>query len=109
MSPPEGLKSLAEETVTDLFAGRLERGGISTTRPEFYFQCEAGESRAFAGGLEVRVKTWRHWSDATVELNAQTGEVMGRAVDRYCDPPNDREMPQAAALQVAAEDVGIPP
>jgi len=102
------MKESAVNTVRELLSKRLKSGGISTTRPDFYFQCEAIEPRSHSEGFEVRVKTWRFWSKATVQLNADTGDLMAYSIDRYSDPSNDKEMTREEALRVAAKKIEIP-
>ena len=108
MSMPEQFKKAAVETVTRILSDRLKLAGISTTRPDFYFQCEANELREFPGGVEVRVKTWFHWSEAIVELDGNTGELMAYSIDRYAEPSNDQEMTQEEALAVASRKIELP-
>jgi hypothetical protein len=106
---PEGLPARALATARKLLAGRLRRGGVSTSRPDWYFQCEAAEPQAYAGGWQVRVRTWRHWSDASVHVDGQTGEMLYRCVDRLSDPPSQTEMSQSEAERAAARQIAIPP
>ncbi|MCK4341232.1 MAG: hypothetical protein KAY37_05850 [Phycisphaerae bacterium] len=109
MNPPENITERARERADHLFEGRRDRAGLSTDHPEWYTQCEAGEAQPFPGGWQVRVRTWRHWSDATVHFEADTGEVMHRCVDRLSDPPTEDEMMQEEALSVAEGLFDIPP
>ncbi len=99
----------AEHYVSRILERRLERAGISTAHPEWYFQCEGGQQQPFPGGLQVRVHTWRHWSDALVKLNADTGELFGYAVDRFDDAPTPDELSVEEALEAAAKAIEIPP
>jgi len=108
MEPPEDLSKSAVGRAEQMLAGRLERNGISTSRPEWYFQCEAGEPEPFPGGWQVRVRTWRHWSDATVHFDAEGGDVLHRCVDRLSDPPAGAEMTKEDALRIAASVIDIP-
>lgn len=108
MSLSDQMKSSAVNEVTNILLRRLERGGISTSRSEFYFQCKAEEPQTYPGGYQVRVQTWRHWSDARVEINADSGELMSWSIVRYSDPSNDREISQEEALLMAAKAVLIP-
>jgi len=108
MSSSEEMKKSAIDKATELLSTRLKQGGISTSRPDFYFQCEAEEPRAYAGGFEVRVHTWRHWSDALVEFDADSGQLMKCSIRSYADPPNDQEMVQEEALEVANRAIEIP-
>lgn len=105
---PQELPDQAITRVERLLAGRLERGGIRTSRPEWYFQMEAQKPEAWQGGWQVRVRTWRHWSDARVHLDAETGEVMYRSIDRLSDPPTDAELSQADAERIAQGLITIP-
>ena len=108
MTAPSQLKETAAKRVLDILAGRLERGGISTSRPDWYFQTEAGDPQEFPGGWQVRVRTWRHWSDAAVHFDADTGEVLHWSVDRLSDPPTNAKLTQEEALRIAAGIIEIP-
>jgi len=105
---PERLREAARQRVQRLLAGRLRRGGVSTSRPEWFFQGEADPPQAYPGGWQVRVRTWRHWSDAAVHLDADNGELLYRCVDRLSDPPTSAEMTREEAEQAAASLVEIP-
>ena len=109
MSTAEELSERACKRAEGLFKGRLQRGGLGADDPEWYVQCEAGQPQECPGGSQVRVQTWRHWSDATVHADAETGEILHRCVDRLADPPTDKKMTQEEALQVADEQLTIPP
>lgn len=116
MNAPEHIADKATERARTLLKGRLERGGIDATHPEWYFQVEAALPQAYlppapghAAGWQVRVHTWRHWSDARVHLDADTGEVMYRCVDRLASPPTDAELDEDEAVRVASGLVTIPP
>ncbi|MFO0837823.1 MAG: hypothetical protein U1D55_04805 [Phycisphaerae bacterium] len=102
------LQRKAAERVRRLLAGRLRRGGISTSRPEWFYECEATPSQAYPGGVQVRVRTWRHWSDASVWFDGLSGEVLRRCIDRLSDPPTSNEMSRQDAERVAAAAVTIP-
>lgn len=104
----EDLKSAAVEAVNRLLSRRLERGDLSTSQPETYFQCEAENPKSFIGGSEVRVHIWGHWSDARVEFDAQSGELMVYSIDRYADPPNQEEIKQEKALAAVKKMIEIP-
>ncbi len=108
MSSAQEISRLAAERVQALLAGRLQRGGISTSRPEWYAQAEAQEPQAYPGGWQVRVHTWRHWSDAWVHFDADSGEMLYRALDRLAEPPTEAEMTQADALEATARQIHIP-
>ena len=107
--PPENLKDRARQRAERLFERRRESHGFLTSRPEWYVQCEAQEPEPFSGGWQVRVRTWRHWSDARVHFDADTGEVMLRRVDRLSDPPTEAELTEEEALRIARDLVTIPP
>ena len=102
------MKETAEGFVAKLFSHRLEAGGIVPDAPELYFQCQADEPQAYPGGFQVRVHTWRHWSDARVFLDSDSGEMMGFSIDRYADPPNEDEMTQEDALAAFSKTTEIP-
>lgn len=103
------MKDQALGLVRKLLARRLEAAGIRAPRPELFFQCEATEPEPYPGGTQVRVRTWRQWSEARVKLDADTGEFLGYAVDRYSDPMTRTELTQEQALQLAAGAVQLPP
>lgn len=104
----DDLKLKAAEVVNRLLSRRLKRGGMSTSQPETYFQCDAEDPRFFLGGSEVRVHIWGHWSDARVEFDAQSGEPMAFSIDRYADPPNQEEISQEKALAAVKKMIEIP-
>ncbi len=109
MSTPKETQQDAVERCDALLAARLKRGGISTSRPEWYFECTATDPQPLpAGGWQVRVKTRRHWSDADVHFDAETGEVLFRCIDRLCDPPTERELDEAEALEIVKRLVPLP-
>lgn len=108
MSLSEEMKKSAIDTAMNILSKRLKQGGISTSRPDFYFQCEVEEPRPYSGGFEVRVNTWRHWSDALVEFNADGGQLMKCSVRSYADPPNGEEMSQEEAIVAASKAINIP-
>jgi hypothetical protein len=104
---PQRLSGAALERVRTLLAGRVRRAGAHIP-PEWAFQCEAAEPQAFPGGWQVRVRTWRHWSDAAVHFDAESGETLYRCVDRLADPPTDAQMSLDAALRAAQAAMTIP-
>ena len=99
------LKQQAEQFVTRLLERRLRQANLGLPG-ETNFQVEAEEVRPFAGGVEVRVRTWRHWSDATVCFDADNLEVMERSIDRYALPACSEQM--AAGDAQAAVRAAIP-
>ena len=106
MSDP---KTEAENYASRILERRLEHAGISTAHPEWYFQCEGEpQPQPFPGGTQVRVHTWRHWSDALVKLNADTGELFGYVVNRFDDAPTPNELTEEEAVAAAAKVVQIP-
>ena len=110
MRTHEQMKQAAADVVAKMLTGRLERAGVFTSRPELCFQCEGDRIGQNAGGAaEVRVKTWRHWSDARVNFDADDGKLLGYSIDRWADPPSEAEMSREDALQAAREAIEIPP
>lgn len=103
------MKERALALVQKLLARRLEAAGIRAPRPEQYFQCEAAEPEPYPGGTQVRVRTWRQWSEARVKLDAESGELLGSAVDRYSDPMTHTELTEEQALQMAGREFQLPP
>jgi len=108
MNPPEKLSERARERVERLLEARREQKGLVTDHPEWYDQCEADEPQEYPGGWQVRVRTWRHWSGAKVDFDADSGVVLHRCVDRLCDPPTKVELSEEEALDVAAGLISIP-
>ena len=109
MKTAEGMQEAAVDVVTKLLAGRLERAGMPTGEPERHFQCEAEPARENQGGFEVRVRTWRHWSNAHVYIDADTGQVIGYSIPRYARPATDAEMSRDDAIAAASAVVDVPP
>jgi hypothetical protein len=86
-TPPQGLEDAALERARTLLTGRLKRGGISTTRPEWFFEVENdGAPQHYPAGWQVRVRTWRHWSDARVHLESE------KAVTATLSIPKDAKL-----------------
>ena len=108
MKTPDELKSAATDLVSDILSRRLRRGGIVTSHPEHFFRCVPLEPEPFPEGFQVRVNTWRQWSDATVEYDADTGELMGWTIFRHADPAHDSELTREKALEIAAKEIPIP-
>jgi hypothetical protein len=108
VATPDELTTAAMELVHKLLTRRLSRSGVSTSRPDFYFQCQADAPRAYPGGIQVRIRIWRHWSDAWVQLEADQGALMGWRIDRYADPPTDTEMTQEDIQALAQTAIEIP-
>lgn len=114
MTTPEQHQQTARRFVEDLLKRRLENGGISTARPDLYFQCAEERARHFPAtrvlqaDTEVRVKTWRQWSDAQVTFDEATGELVGWKVTRFADPPNQDAMTQDDAVDAVVAAVQIP-
>jgi hypothetical protein len=106
---PQQLRDAATARAQGLLRDRLRRGGVSTSRPDWFFQCAADAPEPFPGGTQVRVRTWRHWSNAQVQFDADTGEVLHRRIDRLADPPAQVELSQAEAVAVATAAGVVPP
>jgi len=109
MSDPDPQERAAEALVRELMQRRLEKAGVVTGRPELYYQCEHDQRRDFEGGSEVRVKVWRPWSNARVDLDTDEGALYGYSVARYSDPPTEAELTTEQAVAAAAKSVEIPP
>ena len=95
------IKAAAAAAAKGLLVNRLGRAGITPEEAGDYFQLEPGEPEAFAGGRQVRVRTWRFWSDATATLDGDTGQVLAWSIDRRAEPPTDYELEQEQALAIA--------
>jgi len=106
--PAKDLPTAATGVVEQLFARRLRRGGVFTTNPEWYFRVSAGEPTEYDGGRQVRLKTWRHWSNADVRFDEATGELIGWKLYRYADPPSQAELDAEAAQEAARERIDLP-
>ncbi len=102
------MKDKALELVRKLLARRLELAGVRASNPDLLFQIEASEAEPYPGGGQVRVRTWRQWSEAHVKLDGETGELLGYSIDRWADPVTQAEMTQEQALALAGQKVKIP-
>jgi len=105
---PEPIEKRAEQYVTRLLERRLQRAGLGLPG-ETNFLVQAQAPRPYFGGIEVRVRTWRHWSDAAVSFDAATGEIMERRIDRYAMPPCREEMTLQDAQAAVRAVVPVPP
>ena len=108
MKVHEDMEKSAIDVVTELLSRRLEVGGVSTSRPDFYFQCEPGHPTEYPGGFKVRVRTWRHWSSARVYFDADSRDLFGYSISRYAEPSTEREMSRDEALKAAEVVIDIP-
>ncbi|MHC5109033.1 MAG: hypothetical protein ACYTHJ_04050 [Planctomycetota bacterium] len=91
-----------------LLERRLQRGGINSNRTDWYFQCEGTAPKAFPGGRQVRVKTWRHWSDADVFIDVDRAEVVSRCIDRFAEPAGEAEISEGEAVRIISGSISIP-
>jgi hypothetical protein len=107
---PQDPRKTALDYVQKLLEGRLKRAKIPGN-PARYFQLEAGELVRLpdASGAQLQVKTFRHWSDAQIKLDADSGEFLGYLVSAFADPPAGVEMTQEQALELAGSLLQIPP
>ena len=108
MIQPEVLREMSVREATACLERRLKRAGISTSRPEFFFRTRAGGVEEYNGGYQVRVQTWKHWSDAIVTLDAANGEILADVIDRFSAPPAQMELAQEDALNIVAGFMDIP-
>lgn len=102
------LKQAALEAARKILAGRLRRANIRAPQPDHFFHCEPGEPRPFPGGLEVRVKVWRHYSDALVKIDDASGDVTGFSLDKFADPPTQTELNRDQAVALLAQILRLP-
>jgi hypothetical protein len=102
------MKEQAVELVRKLLARRLARAGISSSNPAALIQCEADKPQPYPGGWQVPVHTWRQWSEARIKLDADSGEFIGYAVDRYADPVTRTELTREQAEALARGVVALP-
>jgi hypothetical protein len=108
MIQPEALQKISNREAMACLERRLKRAGISTSRPELFFSTCAGEVEEYTDGYQVRVQTWKHWSDAMVTLDAASGEILADVIDRFSAPPAQAELGQEEALNIAAGFMNIP-
>ena len=108
MNPSNSPKQDAASLVERLLTARLNRAGIRGRAKEGCFRLEAGELAPDAAGGSVRVRTWRHWSDATVKLESNTGEFMGYSVPRFADPPSTQQASRDEAEAQARALIEVP-
>jgi hypothetical protein len=101
---------VAEQWVSGTFAARLRRGGISTSRNDWYSAVAAEAPDPGPDGMRVRVRTFRHWSDARIAFDGATGEVLSDTVDRLAMPVDGATgLGADAALAAASRELAIPP
>lgn len=106
---PRHQQESAVARVRRLLAGRLRRRGVVTSRPEWYFQCEASDPEPYAAGeTQVRVRTWRHWSDAALHIDADGGDTLYCRVDRHAYPKSNVELSPEEAVTAVREQTSIP-
>jgi len=105
---PPNLSERAGAYVDEMFKRRLIRSKIATKRPELYFMVEPQRVERLPVGFQVRVKTWRYWSECRATLQADTGEVMGWGIDEYAEPANEVEITEEAALVFVSGQVEVP-
>jgi len=106
--PPQNLPELADEHVRKVLTRRLAVAKISTSHPEWYFQTSPDQLQPYERGAQVRVHTWRHWSDAWVTFNAENGEVLADVIDRFATPAVEEEFNLSRALEILQRWVTIP-
>ncbi|MDP3000600.1 MAG: hypothetical protein Q8N47_24160 [Bryobacterales bacterium] len=109
MNPADPRRKEAAERVERILTGRLKRAGQSVSNARELFSCQADEPQPYKTGSQVRVHISRHWSDARVKLDGDTGDMLGYSVDRYSDPPTRTELTGEQALALAASLISIPP
>ena len=102
------LAQAALDAARRLLSGRLKRANIHAPQPDHFFHCEPGPPRPFPGGSEVRVKVWRHYSDAMVKIENESGEVVGFSLDKFADPPTPTELNQDQAVALLAQILRLP-
>jgi hypothetical protein len=103
------MKETALNFVKRLLVRRLEGSGVPALDPDLYFHCEAAEPEPFSGGTQVRVKTWKHWSNGLVKLDGMSGEVLAYRVEAHANPPSKQDLEKDAAVAQAAALVAVPP
>lgn len=99
----DDLARAAEREVETVLARRLVVAGMRTAAPLCWAQAMALRTERWSGGSQVRVATWRHWSRATVRVDARTGAVCAWSVPRLALPrlPDDADGATLAALAAA--------
>lgn len=108
MNTPENLGTEAAERVRTLLLRRLDSAGFRTNRPDAYFDVSVNPAQRSPDGWQVRVRTWKHWSDARVEFDANDGARLLIGIDRLCEPASQRRLTQDEAMHLAAKLVTIP-
>lgn len=106
--PSPQLAQTALQRVQRLLAGRVRRAGAAPGPADWYFQCEATPPTPYPGGWQVRVRTWRHWSDVAVDFDAESGQRMVRCVDRLAEPATDKRLSPEEAERAVSEHWPIP-
>ena len=109
MRTDDEMTASALSFVQKLLNKRLEQEGISTSRPDFYYRCQAMKPSPYPGGSEVRVKVWWLWSRARLAMNSDTGQTMLRAIQKYAEPDSSAELTQEEALEAATAEIQLPP
>lgn len=102
------MKKPAADYVSALLVSRLKRAKIRVTNPAHFFAVEAGEPQGYPGGYQVRVKTWRFYSNAMVKFFNDTGELFGYTLEKFAEPPVQAQMTGEEADQMARTLVSIP-
>ncbi|MGE0438910.1 MAG: hypothetical protein AB7L66_00105 [Gemmatimonadales bacterium] len=97
----------ARMAVLELFRGRLRRAGLRPDPPHRYFVLEGSKAEPFPGGVQVRVRTWRQWSEAWVEFASGGGPPIGWRIDRLAEAQSSH--PDAAQVVRLAAQLVPPP
>lgn len=108
MSENDEISKRACEFVERLLRRRLRLAGIPQSLAPRSFECEPQAPRPWARGTEVRVRVWRHWSDARVEHDEERGDTLRWTLDRLVEPASEQEMELEDAVRAAQECIKLP-
>ena len=107
MTDSAALTTQALAFVRGLFRHRLAAARIGPEPLERFCHCEGEPPARTKDGIEVRVRTWRHWSDLRVISGVETG-LEGWSIPRLADPPTQSTLSDEAAVAAARTGVDIP-
>ena len=99
MKSADKMQQTAVDLISRVLTRRLAALRVSTSRPDFYIQCEPGPVTAYPGGFQVHVKNWRRWSTAQVSFDGDSGELLGYAIARYAEPQTEQTISREEALE----------
>lgn len=107
VTDPAAQSAHAEDVVRREFCQRLAPLPL-TLAPENYFATETNPPEVFGHSHQVRVKTWRHWSDATVSFDREGGTFTGDCIDRLAEPATTESLGAEATEAAIRSRVTLP-